>query len=120
MNQDYINNPALLKRDFVRHLILSAIIEFFIVLFLAARIAQVIIPDLQWLRELVPPVADLIFLALLLFLCFKTFKFWTKVANHPKRLRILFGLGYSLLTSWFFFICGVYAEKVIPWLNTLH
>ena len=74
MRRDYINDnePGLTAKEWTRYGIFAVVTDFLAAVLLGVRMAQVMLgPEIDWLREAVPPIADLFFLGLLIILSMK-------------------------------------------------
>ena len=117
MRQNYSNDPELPNNEWLRYIIFACIVEVLLMLFVIVRLAQAMLEDLHWLREAVPPVADLIVLAVLVIFCMKTLTIWRKSETHPKRRDIRGRVLILLGSIWFLFILTMYIAPVLRFLG---
>lgn len=115
MRQNYSNEPELPNNEWLRYIVFACIVEVLLMLFVIVRLAQAMVEDLHWLREAVPPVADLIVLAVLVIFCMKTLTIWRKTETHPRRRQMRILVVLLLGQPWIYFIIGSYAEPFIRW-----
>ena len=115
MRQNYSNEPELSNSEWLRYVVFACIVEVLMMLFVIVRLVQIMVEDLDWLREAVPPVADLIVLAGLVFFCMKTLTIWRKTETHPRRRQMRIVIASLLGQAWLYFIIGSYAEPFTRW-----
>ena len=120
MRRDYINDnePELTAKEWTRYGIFAVVTDFLAAVLLGVRMAQVMLgPEIDWLREAVPPIADLFFLGLLIILSMKTLTIWRKSETHPKRRDIRGRVLILLGSIWFLFILTMYIAPVLRFLG---
>lgn len=110
------NEPELGSKEWMRYVIFACLADVAMMLFAAARLAQVMVDEAHWLREAVPPVADLFLLGLAVIFSLKTLTVWRKSETHPKRRDRRTLVMVLLSKVWFFFILGSYIEPLARWL----
>ena len=118
MRRDYINDnePGLTAKEWTRYGIFAVVTDFLAAVLLGVRLAQVMLgPEIDWLREAVPPIVDLFFLGLLIILSMKTLTIWRKTETHPRRRQVRILMVSLLGAAWVYFIIGSYAEPFINW-----
>ena len=115
MRQNYSHEPELPNSEWTRYIAFACVVEVLMMLFVIVRLAQAVVEDLHWLREAVPPVADLIVLAVLVIFCMKTLTIWRKTETHPRRRQMRILVVLLLGQPWIYFIIGSYAEPFIRW-----
>lgn len=120
MQQDYSNEPELSSKEWIRYVIFACITDILMLLFVIARLVQVMVAEAQWLRETVPPLADLFLLGLVIIFSMKTLTIWRKTETHPKRRDRRTLTLVLLLNAWLLFIIGSYAEPLARWLLVGH
>ena len=120
MNQNYADKPKLPDSHWLSYVIFALIIQFALGLFAVVRLAQVMLDDLHWLQDAVPPLADLFFLIALLVFCVKTLTLWGKLPAHPRCRQMRTVIVVMLINSWLFFIIGSYAETLVRCLAVTH
>ena len=122
MRRDYINDnePELTAKEWMRYGIFAFVADFLAAVLLGVRMAQAMLgPEIDWLREAVPPIMDLFFLGLLIILSMKTLTIWRKSETHPKR-RDIRGRALILLGSiWFLFILTMYITPALRLLGVI-
>ena len=117
MRQNYSHEPELPGSEWLRYIVFACVIQVLLMLFVIARLVQVMVEDLDWLRQAVPPVADLIVLAALVVFCMKTLTIWRKSETHPKRRDIRGRVLILLGSIWFLFILTMYIAPVLRFLG---
>lgn len=120
MRRDYINDnePELTAKEWMRYGIFAVVADFLAAVLLGVRMAQAMLgPEIDWLREAVPPIADLFFLGLLIILSMKTLTIWRKSETHPKRRDIRGRVLILLGSIWFLFILTMYIAPVLRFLG---
>ena len=120
MNRNYASEPEFSNREWLRYVFFACVVVILLMLFAAARLAQAMVDDFHWLRDAVPPVADLFFLVLLIVFCLKTLAIWVKTATHHRRHQMRTVIVVMLINSWLFFIIGSYVETLVRWLAVAH
>ena len=115
MRQNYSHEPELPGGEWLRYIVFACIIQVLLMLFVIVRLVQIMAEDLDWLREAVPPVADLIVLAALVVFCMKTLTIWRKTETHPRRRQMRILMVSLLGQAWLYFIIGSYAEPFTRW-----
>lgn len=115
MNRNYASEPEFSNREWLRYVFFACVVVILLMLFAAARLAQVMVDDFHWLRDAVPPVADLFFLVLLVVFCLKTLAIWVKTATHPRRHQMRTLITVLLVQNWIFFLIGSYVEALVRW-----
>ena len=122
MRRDYINDnePELTAKEWMRYGIFAVVADFLAAVLLGVRMAQAMLgPEIDWLREAVPPIVDLFFLGLLIILSMKTLTIWRKSETHPKR-RDIRGRALILLGSiWLLFILTMYITPALRLLGVI-
>ena len=126
MRQDYIHGPGpqnpkpdgpeLAQQEWMRYIVFACIVDVSMILFATTRLSQVMTDDLPWLREIMPPVADLFFLGLLVIFSLKSLTIWRKSETHPKRRTMRSLVLVLLFNVWLFFLFGSYIEPLARWL----
>ena len=118
MRRDYINDnePELTAKEWMRYGIFAVVADFLAAVLLGVRMAQAMLgPEIDWLREAVPPIADLFFLGLLIILSMKTLTIWRKTETHPRRRQMRILMVSLLGQAWLYFIIGSYVEPFTRW-----
>ncbi len=115
MSRNYADEPGFSNSEWLRYVIFACVVVVLLMLFTAVRLAQAMVDDLHWLRDIMPPVADLFFLILLIVFCLKTLTIWAKTTNHPRRHQMRTLITILLAQNWIFFFIGSYAEALVRW-----
>lgn len=115
MRQNHGHEPELPNSEWMRYIVFACVVEVLLMLFVVARLAQIMVEDPHWLHAAVPPVADLIVLAVLVVFCMKTLSIWRKTETHPRRRQVRVLMVSLLGQAWLYFIIGSYAEPFTRW-----
>ncbi len=116
LRQDYTRGPELAPGEWIRYAVFACVVEIAVMAFLTLRLIQVLVDEMHWLSDVLPPVADLFFLGLAVVFSLKSMTIWRKTETHPKRRDMRTLVLVLLLNIWLFFVLGLYMEPIAGWL----